>query len=199
MKKSFLFLSILILTGQLVPAQNTPIKEIQMAGALLAAPDEDRAEATVMGYDQSGALILLKQGTNKLICLADNPGQEGFNAACYHENLEPFMARGRELKMQGKDRGQVFQIREEEAKAGKLKMPDHASTLHILSGPDGKYNPSTGKVDNATLRYVVYVPWATAESTGLPIRPLVPGGPWIMDPGTHRAHIMISPPKELQK
>lgn len=199
MKKSFVFISLLVLLVQIVTAQNAPSKEIQLAGALLAAPEEDRAKATVKGYDQSGSLVLLKQGTNKLICLADNPNQEGFNTACYHEDLEPFMARGRELKALGKDRGQVFQIREEEAKAGKLKMPDHGSTLHILSGSDGKYNASTGKVDNATLRYVVYIPWATAESTGLPIRPLVPGGPWIMDPGTHRAHIMISPPKELQK
>lgn len=192
-----LFALLIILSNSL--AQNIPSKEIQIASALLAAPEEDRAGATVKGYDQSGNLVILKSGNNKLICLADNPTQEGFNAACYHEDLEIFMARGRELKAQGKDRGQIFQLREEEAKAGTLKMPDHPSTLHILSGSEGKYNSSTGKVDNTTLRYVVYIPWATAESTGLPIRPLVPGGPWIMDPGTHRAHIMISPPKELQK
>jgi hypothetical protein len=180
-------------------AQDVPNKQDQIAAALQAAPEESRDNATVMGYDQSGALIVLKQGSNKLICLADNPNQEGFNAACYHVDMEPFMARGRALKAQGKDRGQVFEIREEEAKAGKLKMPDHPTTLHVLSGAEGTYNSATGKVDNATLRYVVYIPWATAESTGLPIRPLVPGGPWIMDPGTHRAHIMISPPKSLQK
>jgi len=40
---------------------------------------------------------------------------------------------------------------------------------------------------------VVYIPWATAASTGLPIKPEAPGMPWIMDPGTHRAHIMINP------
>jgi hypothetical protein len=180
-------------------SQNIPSTEEQIAGALLAAPDEDRANATVKGYDQSGKLITLKKGSNKLICLADNPKQKGFNSACYHQDLEEFMARGRDLKSQGKDRGQIFQMREEEAKSGKLIMPDHPSALHILSGSDGIYNSTTGKVENVTLRYVVYIPWATAESTGLPIRPLVPGGPWIMDPGTHRAHIMISPPKELQK
>ena len=189
----------ILLTCYATIAQNIPSKEVQLASALLAAPEEDRAEATVKGYDQAGNFITLKKGTNKLICLTDNPNQEGFNAACYHKDLEIFMARGRELKAQGKDRGQIFQMREEEAKAGKLKMPDHPSALHILSGSDGKYNATTGKVENVTLRYVVYIPWATAESTGLPIRPMVPGGPWIMDPGTHRAHIMISPPKELQK
>jgi hypothetical protein len=191
--------SLILLSLFSATAQSIPSKEIQIASALSAAPEEDRLNATVKGYDQSGILITLQQGSNKLICLTDNPKQEGFNAACYHEGLEVFMARGRELKAQGQDRGQIFQMREDEAKSGKLKMPDHPSALHIRSGPNGQYNPSTKKVENTTLRYVVYIPWATSESTGLPIRPLVPGGPWIMDPGTHRAHIMISPPKELQK
>ena len=34
---------------------------------------------------------------------------------------------------------------------------------------------------------------ATAETTGLPTKPHVKGMPWIMDPGTHRAHIMVGP------
>jgi len=46
------------------------------------------------------------------------------------------------------------------------------------------------------LRYVIYIPFATAESTGLPLAPSAPGMPWIMDPGTHRAHIMINPPQK---
>ena len=200
MKKLFLLVfATALLSTAISVAQNIPSKEIQILGALQAAPDEDRSNATVKGYDASLKLIILKKGTNKLICLADNPTQEGFNSACYHEDLEAFMARGRELKAQGNNRGEIFKLREEEAKAGKLNMPDHPSALHILSGSDGKYNSASGKVENVTLRYVVYIPWATAESTGLPIRPLVPGGPWLMDPGTHRAHIMISPPKGLQK
>jgi hypothetical protein len=45
-------------------------------------------------------------------------------------------------------------------------------------------------------RYVLYVPYATFESTGLPAKPSVPGMPWLMDPGTYGAHIMITPPKK---
>jgi hypothetical protein len=45
------------------------------------------------------------------------------------------------------------------------------------------------------MRYVIYIPFATPESTGIPLKPLTPGGPWIMNPGTHRAHIMINPPR----
>lgn len=170
-----------------------PNKEAQIASAVQAAQEEKRAEATVMGYDEDHNLVVIRQGTNELICIADDPEQEGFNCACYHKDLEPFMARGRQLKAEGKSRDEIFSIRGEEVKSGKLNMPPN-TTLHVLSGPNGRYDEASGKVVDASLRYVVYIPFATPESTGLPIRPQVPGGPWIMDPGTHRAHIMISPP-----
>jgi hypothetical protein len=180
------------------PEENTnyvPIDsdEALIATALMAAPAASRENCTVIGYNMEGAFVTLKEGTNEFICLADNPKQEGFNAACYHKDLEPFMARGRELKAEGKSAAEIFDIREAEAKAGTLDMGKPGSTLHIYYGPEANYDPSTGKVAEAIYRYVVYMPWATAESTGLPERPIEPNHPWIMNPGTHRAHIMISP------
>jgi hypothetical protein len=170
--------------------------EALIATALMAAPEASRAGATVIGYNTAGEFVTLREGDNEFICLADNPNQEGFNAACYHQSLEPFMARGRELKAEGKDANTIFDIREKEVKSGQLKMGDTGSTLHIYYGPDAQYDPATGKVPGAIYRYVVYMPFATAESTGLPERPIAPNHPWIMNPGTHRAHIMISPVAE---
>lgn len=167
--------------------------EALIATALLAAPEASREGAKVIGYNMAGEFVTLREGDNEFICLADNPKQEGFNAACYHKSLEPFMARGRELKAEGKDANTIFDMREAEVKAGTLEMGDTGSTLHIYYGPDAMYDPATGKVAGAQLRYVVYMPFATAESTGLPERPVAPNHPWIMNPGTHRAHIMISP------
>lgn len=172
-----------------------PSPEVQIIGATMAAPESLRDGAMVYGFDSSGKLIVLREGSNELICLADDPNKKGFNAACYHKDLEPFMARSRELRSEGKTNGEIFQIKEEEVKAGKLKMPDNPTTLHIVSGGDGKYNPETEEIENVGYRYVVYLPYATQESTGLPLKPVVNGGPWLMDPGTHRAHIMISTPK----
>ena len=186
------FLLILSCNSQ---AQEIPDKEVQISAAVMAAPEDKRAEATVLGFDADGNIVTLREGSNNMVCLADDPNSPGFNAACYHKDLEPFMARGRELKAEGKNPQEVFDIREEEAKSGKLNMPEAPSTLHVLSGREGKYNAESGEVENASYRYVVYIPFATAESTGLPERPIVPGGPWIMDPGTHRAHIMVTPPQ----
>ncbi len=186
----------LLLSAPGCAQESIPDKETQIGTAVAAAPEDVRAGAAVYGYNNKGKLVLLREGANNLICLADDPGREGFQTVCYHRDLEPFMARGRELKAQGKSSGEIFDIREAEAKEGKLKMPEQPTTLHLLEGLSGDYDPATGEVAGANYRYVVYIPWATAESTGLPTQPIVPGGPWIMDPGTHRAHIMITPPPE---
>lgn len=173
---------------------NIPDRDDQLASAVLAAPEEDRADATVMGYDAEGNLVELRAGTNSLICISDDPDRNGFQCVCYHKDLEPFMTRGRVLRAEGKSSQEIFDMREVEAKEGTLQMPEQPTTLHLLEGKEGKYDAETGQVTGAKYRYVVYIPWATAESTGLPLKPIVEGGPWIMDPGTHRAHIMISPP-----
>ncbi len=170
-----------------------PSVEVQIKTALLAAPEWMRAGAMVYGYDAKGEFVLLRKGSNELVCLADNPKQGGLSVSCYHKDLEPFMARGRELKAAGKTFQEIFDIREAEAKSGKLVMPKQASNLQVYSAPAENYNATTGEVTNGSFRYVVYIPWATAASTGLPVKPEAPGMPWIMDPGTHRAHIMIDP------
>ncbi len=179
-------------------AQTTPIPsaDIQIKTALLAAPSDKKDGARVYGYSSEGQFKVLRDGSNDLICLADDPAAKGINVSCYHTKLEPFMARGRELKDQKKSAKEVFDMREEEAKSGKLKMPDAPSTLFVLSGSDENFNAATGELKDSYLRYVVYIPFATAESTGLPLKPEGPAMPWIMDPGTHRAHIMINPPKQ---
>ena len=99
--------------------------------------------------------------------------------------------KGRELRAQGKNFQEIFQAREDAVKAGELKIPQ-GSILYVLTG---NYDMAADSLMNQYLRYVVYIPYATAESTGLPLKPVAPGSPWIMDPGTHRAHIMINPPK----
>lgn len=177
-------------------AQTIPSKEIQIRTALMAAPEEKRAGAMIYGYDAKGEWLVLRKGTNEMVCLADDPKSPGFNTSCYHSDLEPFMERGRKLKIEGKTAQQIFDIQEAEAKSGKLRMPKSGATLFSLAADAADYNASTGEVKNSYLRYVVYIPWGTPETTGLPLKAYAPGMPWIMDPGTHRAHIMINPPRD---
>ncbi|AQG80212.1 hypothetical protein [Spirosoma montaniterrae] len=195
--KRTLLLAILCasITGALAQTPAIIAPDVQIKTAVMAAPADKRDGATVYGYSPKNEFVILRKGTNEFICLADDPTQKGLSVSCYHRDLEPFMARGRELKKAGKKPDEILKIREDEVKAKKWTMPSAPSTLFAYSAPDSSYNVQTGEVKNGYLRYVVYIPYATAESTGLPLKPEAPGMPWIMDPGTHRAHIMINPPK----
>lgn len=194
-----LVFSILIFFPSFIVAQEVkitiPAPESQIKTAVLAAPEEQRDATRVYGYNDKGEIVVLREGTNNLVCLADNPNQEGIQVSCYNIKLEPFMARGRELVAEGKTEEEKRSIREKEAEAGTLKMPDVPSMLYILSGSEENYDIKTGDLKDGYFRYVIYTPYATTESTGLPAKPGAPGMPWLMDPGTHRAHIMITPPK----
>jgi hypothetical protein len=170
-----------------------PSKEVQIKTALLAAPAEKRDNATVYGYAENNELVMLKQGTNELICVADDPAQAEFSVACYHKDLQPFMQRGRDLRKEGRKHEEIFDIREKEAKSGALVMPKQPTTLIVVTAKEADYDKTNGEVKNSYMRSVVYIPYATSESTGLPLKPEAPGMPWIMNPGTHGAHIMINP------
>lgn len=168
----------------------------QIAGAVLAAPEAAREGAAVYAYDEDGALFLARKGQNHMVCLASPPDRKDFKAACYHKDLEPYMARGRELKREGVSGEAYHAKRYEEIESGKLPMARGPRTLHILEGES--FDPKTGEVASPYRRWVVYIPFATPESTGLSAKP-DPNGPWLMFPGTAGAHIMITPPKPEQK
>ena len=103
------------------------------------------------------------------------------------------MSRGRELNNEGKSRQEKEEARASEAKTGELKLPQNPATLHIYYGEDGFFNTASGEIENAMYRYVVYIPYATQESTGLSLKPNAGNHPWLMFPGKYNAHIMISP------
>jgi len=167
--------------------------EQQIASALLAAPVEGRDKAMVYGYGESGEFMILREGSNEFICIADDPGKDGFQVVSYHKSLEPMMAKGRILNGEGKSRAEKEAIREEEAKSGKMSLPETPATLHIYYGKNAYFNTDSGLVENAKYRYVVYIPYATQESTGLSLAPNGSSHPWLMFPGKYNAHIMITP------
>ncbi|MFD1315963.1 hypothetical protein [Namhaeicola litoreus] len=167
--------------------------EQQILSAVKAAPMVMRDLATVYGYDEQGEFVLLRQGSNSMICVADDPNRDGFEVVAYHKSLDPFMARGRELTKEGKNREEKEKIREEEAITNVLQMPEVPAALHIYFGKNGYYDIDDNEVRNCRYRYVVYTPFATAETTGLGLQPNKEGHPWLMFPGKYNAHIMISP------
>ncbi len=97
--KTMIVISTVLLASAAVAA-DVPSPEVQIAAAQLPAPAELRDGAAVIGYNAQGEVVRLREGKNELVCLANNPANTRFSVACYHKDLEPYMARGRELAAQ---------------------------------------------------------------------------------------------------
>lgn len=198
MKTSLKMITLVVLLANTVELLAQDSIEDQIKMAVLAAPEEYKEGATVYGFNKNGEQYKIREGNNQFVCIADDPSSTRFQVSCYHNSLEPFMERGRELRKEGKKPQEIFDIREEEAKKGALEMPKEPAAMHVYFGDEVTYNSEENKMEGAQYRYVVYIPFATQESTGLSLRPNGQGHPWLMNPGTHRAHIMITPPKEKE-
>jgi hypothetical protein len=183
----------MVVLASIAAAADVPSAQVQIAGAVLAAPAELREGAAVLGWDAEGKLTPIREGKNELICLATDPTKTAFNVACYHKDLEPFMARGRELLAQKVTGAKRNEVRFKEVEDGKLPMSREPRTLYVLTGTS--FDAASGKVQDPYLRWVIYVPFATPQSTGLSTK-ASDGAPWLMSPGTVGAHIMINPPKK---
>lgn len=167
-------------------AQAKPIAE-QIAEAVFALPEADRDGAMVWGWQgEAEVMEVLRKGTNDFVCLADKPGDKGYSSSCYEKRLEPFMARGRELRAEGKGTGEVRRTRRSEIEAGVLALPDSSR----LTSLRGQINPATGRPDSVSVLRVIYLPNATPESTGKPAS-APRGEPFLMEAGTYRAHLMM--------
>ncbi|MEJ2204481.1 MAG: hypothetical protein P8170_10250 [Gemmatimonadota bacterium] len=165
--------------------------DMQIRLAVQAGPAEMREEATVQGYDASGAFVTLREGSNDLVCMAPDPGREDFEVSCHHQGLEAYFVRGRELRDAGIVGQERTQKRWDEFTAGALPIP-YGSVNYILHGTG--FDAGSGEITEPYLRWTIYTPNATPESTGITTVPST-GGPWLMFPGTPGSHIMITPPR----
>lgn len=181
----------LLAMPQAVQAQAVMTVDQQLASAVLPLPAEMREGAGVMGYKAAGKLELLRPVKNGMLCLADDPADDRFHVACYADTIDPFMERGRELRRQGVTGAKVDTMRFADIRSGKLKMPEKPAALYQITAPKNAYNVATRTITGGTASMVVYVPFATGESTGLSTRPSTTS-PWLMLPGTPKAHIMFT-------
>lgn len=183
------FLSAQSLEGE--PVLNGKATDWMIESAVLAAPLTLREGAEVRAWTADDRLVVLRRGTNGLICLADRPGDDRFAASCYHEGLEAFMERGRELSRQGVEGNARNERRWAEIKAGTLAMPT-AGMVYNLGFPTEDFDPASTDPATGGRLHAIYMAGATPESTGLPSTP--GDGPWLMFPGTPSAHVMIALP-----
>lgn len=191
--KYFVLLSAMFCFSLTVGQSQIPSAESQIKTALYACPEMYQEGAKILGYDQKGQLITLREGTNEMVCLASDPNKNGISVSCYSNQLEPYMQRGRELIAEGKTEVEKREIRKTEIDAGTLAMPKTPAAVYVVTAKKEEHDFESGVLKSSRIRYAFYKPYMTALETGLPTKPQAPGMPWLMDADTHRSHIMVTP------
>jgi tetratricopeptide (TPR) repeat protein len=69
--------------------------------AVLPLPEQMRAGATVMRIDSTGRVVLMRQGSNGIVCMRFVPGERAWDARCYEATMFRVVLRMRELFLSG--------------------------------------------------------------------------------------------------
>ncbi len=151
--------------------------------ALIAAPANQRDQATVIKWKPDFTYDTLRKGTNRLVCYdrSQFPQQQPFSVQCTSVANLDRVAQNLKAEASG-DRKQSEAMLAEMEKKGTRVKPEFGSMWHSVAGKDR---------ESATRHHaMIAVPGATAQSIGLPDNPKQ-GGAWIMNAGTSTAHIMV--------
>jgi hypothetical protein len=180
MKRTVLAAILAVVTPGVVQAQTD---QEMIDRSVMAAPANARAAASVVKWEQDGTRVVLRKGTNGLVCWDQSvwPGNRKFSAHCTSEANLPRVEQNREFHYKAGNPKAAEELVQAAEKAGARKPPEFGSGNYGLVGDD-----------QATARphVTIAVPFATTETLKLPSKP-TPTGAWIMNAGTSAAHIMI--------
>ncbi len=149
--------------------------------ALLAAPGNLKAGATVIKWKPDYTYDTLKKGTSTIVCYdkSGQPNQQPFMVECTSMGNLPRAAQNMKLEALG-DKATVQKALDAAEKDGTRVKPEFGSVWYHLMGPDAEHTRT---------HMTIAVPGATSQSLGLPDNNKS-GGVWIMNAGTSTAHLM---------
>jgi hypothetical protein len=149
--------------------------------ALLAAPGNLKAGATVIKWKSDFTYETLKKGTNRLVCYdkSGQPGQPPFMVEC--TSLGNLDRAAQNMKLEAiPDKKASLAAFDAAEKDGTRVKPEFGSVWYHVMGADQEH---------ARTHMTIAVPGATSQSLGLPDNNKQ-GGVWIMNAGTSTAHLM---------
>jgi len=152
--------------------------------AVLAAPANARADATVVKWGADGKRVVVRQGKNGLACWDQSAWPHSRTPVNVHCTAEAGLARvdqNREFYGKASSREEAEKAIQAAEKAGTRVPPVYGAGFYGLAGAD----PATARG-----HVTIAVPFATTETLKLPSKPTASGA-WIMDAGTSAAHIMV--------
>ncbi len=149
--------------------------------ALLAAPGNLKAGATVIKWKADYTYDTLKKGTNNLVCYdkSGQPNQPAFMVECTSLGNLNRAAQNMKFEAMG-EKAKVQAALDAAEKDGTRVKPEFGSVWYHVMGADAEH---------ARTHMTIAVPGATTQSLGLPDNNKQ-GGVWIMNAGTSTAHLM---------
>ena len=164
--------------------------------ATLPLPPELRAAASIVSIDKSGKVTQLRDGSGKMVCIADTPGDETFDARCYHRDFIPIVYRMKQLVAAGVREEQFNARLEKELKAGKLHITMKPTAGYRMLGPiTALTKDGTGWTAEMSRWQSIHIPRAKAEDLAVVTENKVPM-PYVMSSGELWAHVMINGPAD---
>jgi hypothetical protein len=149
--------------------------------ALLAAPAQLKAGATVIKWKADYTYDTLKKGTNKLVCYDKSgmPAAQPFMVEC--TSLENLPRVAQNMKFEAISDKKASQAAFDAAeKDGSRVKPEFGSVWYHVMGADAEHTRN---------HMTIAVPGATTQTLGLP-SDNKSGGVWIMNAGSTTAHLM---------
>ena len=166
-----------------------------LESATLPLPPELRESASIVSVTTAG-VTTLRQGTGKMVCIADPPGDEDFDARCYHRDFIPYLYRSRQLAAEGVADEAIDARIEQELKAGTLHMTMAPTAGYRMYGPiTALTKDGTGWTDKMSRWQSIHTPRATAEDLGF-ITENKALMPFVMSSGSLWSHVMINSPPD---
>ena len=149
--------------------------------ALLAAPAQLKANATVIKFKSDGTYDTLRKGSNRLVCYDKSgfPGAQPVFVECTSIANIDRAAQNIKIEAMG-DKAKVQAAFEAAEKDGSRVKPEFGSVWYHVMGMDTEHTRN---------HMTIAVPGATSASLGLPDNNKQ-GGVWIMNAGTTTAHLM---------
>ena len=150
--------------------------------ALMAAPGQLKAGATIIQWKADYTYDTLKKGTNKLVCY-NKAGMPGVAQAVYSEctSLGNLDRVAQNLKFEAIADKAASKAAFDKAEAdGTRVKPEFGSVWYHVMGADAEHLRN---------HMTIAVPGATGKSLGLP-ESGASGAVWVMNPGTTTAHLM---------
>ena len=183
--------------GRGAPTSNAARVADEIRFAVLPLPEQLRDGATVMRMDSTHRPVVVRQGSNGMVCMRVVPGEAAWDARCYEATIARLIFRAGELAMSGLTIDSLGPRIQAEARAGTLTLPTQPVAAYRALGPERAYVAATGAVTaEMEIWQSLHVPFATAEAMGLPDESTISGTerdrvPYVVSSGTWWAHVMI--------